>query len=90
MVFITTFFRSISFWARAPVNARQLRYQLFETLVTFTLAKEGKGTRLTLIHSGWDTLPPDQQGVADLFDGGWGGFLKSLQQVAGRVTADKG
>ena len=61
-----------------------------ETLVTFTLAKEGKGTRLTLIHSGWDRLPPDQQDVADLFDGGWGGFLKSLQEVAGRVTADNG
>jgi len=32
-----------------------------ETLVTITLVKEGKGTRLTLIHSGWDALPPDHR-----------------------------
>lgn len=51
-----------------------------ETLVTITLAKEGKGTRLTLIHSGWDQLPPGEQGVADLFDGGWHGYLKKLQE----------
>ena len=49
-----------------------------ETLVTITLAKEGKGTRLTLIHSGWDALPPDEQGIADMFGGGWGGFLEKL------------
>ena len=53
-----------------------------ETLVSITLVKEGNGTRLTLVHSGWDALPPDQQGVADLFDGGWGGYLTNLQQVA--------
>ena len=51
-----------------------------ETLVTITLAKEGKGTRLTLIHSGWDALPPGEQGIADKFDGGWGGFLGKLQK----------
>jgi len=50
-----------------------------ETLVTLTLIKEGKSTRLTLIHSGWDALPPDQQGVADQFGDGWGGFLRNLQ-----------
>ncbi len=50
-----------------------------ETLVTITLAQEGDGTRLTLVHSGWDALPPDQQGVADNFEGGWGGFLENLQ-----------
>jgi uncharacterized protein YndB with AHSA1/START domain len=51
-----------------------------ETLVTITLAKEGKGTRLTLVHSGWDALPPNQQGVADGYNGGWGGFLEKLQE----------
>jgi uncharacterized protein YndB with AHSA1/START domain len=50
-----------------------------ETLVTVTLAKEGQTTRLTLIHSGWDALPPGEQGVADQFGEGWGGFLKNLQ-----------
>jgi uncharacterized protein YndB with AHSA1/START domain len=53
-----------------------------ETLVTFTLAAEGKSTRLTLVHSGWDALPPEEQDIADQFDGGWGGFLKNLQETA--------
>jgi len=55
-----------------------------ETLVTFTLVPEGKSTRLTLVHSGWDALPPEEQKVADEFDGGWGGFLKNLQETAGK------
>ena len=49
---------------------------------TYTVAPEGKGTRLTLIHSGWDALPPGEQGVADLFDGGWG---KSLEKLVKQV-----
>jgi uncharacterized protein YndB with AHSA1/START domain len=55
-----------------------------ETLVTITLASEGKSTRLTLIHSGWDALPPDQQNISDEFESGWGGFLKNLQETAGK------
>ena len=51
-----------------------------ETLVTITLAKAGKGTKLTLIHSGWDALPPAKQGIADNYDGGWGTLLGQLQQ----------
>jgi uncharacterized protein YndB with AHSA1/START domain len=53
-----------------------------ETLVTITLTPEGKSTRLTLVHSGWDALPPGEQGIADQFDGGWAGFLKNLQESA--------
>jgi uncharacterized protein YndB with AHSA1/START domain len=53
-----------------------------ETLVTITLTQEGKSTRLTLVHSGWDQLPPDQQNISDQFDGGWGTFLKNLQGTA--------
>jgi len=53
-----------------------------ETLVTFTLIPDGRRTRLTLVHSGWDALPPEEQNIADGFDGGWGGtFLKNLQAV---------
>jgi uncharacterized protein YndB with AHSA1/START domain len=51
-----------------------------ETLLTITLAPEGKSTRLTLVHSGWDALPPGEQGVADIFGGGWGGALDKLQK----------
>ena len=52
-----------------------------ETLVTITLVREGNGTRLTLVHSGWDALPPDQQRIADPYDGGWAGFLEKLQDL---------
>jgi len=51
-----------------------------ETLVTITLAEEDGRTRLTLIHSGWDALPPEEQSVAGGFDSGWGHFLGILQQ----------
>ena len=50
------------------------------TLLTLTLAAEDQGTRLTLVHSGWDALPPGEQDVADQFGGGWGSFLTNLQQ----------
>jgi uncharacterized protein YndB with AHSA1/START domain len=53
-----------------------------ETLVTITLAAEGKSTRLTLVHSGWDALPQDEQNISDQFNGGWGTFLKNLQETA--------
>jgi uncharacterized protein YndB with AHSA1/START domain len=54
-----------------------------ETLVTITLAKEKQGTRLTLIHSGWDALPPGERGIADNFDGGWGSFLEKMRDKIG-------
>ena len=52
-----------------------------ETLVTITLVQEGKSTRLTLVHSGWDALPPSEQNVADNYDGGWGEHLGKLQKL---------
>lgn len=58
-----------------------------ETLVTLMLSPENGGTRLTLIHSGWDTLPPGDQGIADTFGGGWGGYLENLRMTAGKPDA---
>lgn len=58
-----------------------------ETLVTLTLTKEGENTRLTLIHSGWYRLPPDQQNVSGQFEDGWGGFLRALAQQVASSTA---
>jgi|SRR5579859_683147 len=49
-----------------------------ETTVTITLTPEGKGTRVTLVHSGWDGLPPSDQGIADSFENGWGAGLEKL------------
>ena len=57
-----------------------------ETLVTFTLTQEEGGTRVTLIHSGWDALPPEERGVSDMFGEGWGGALKQLQAQIAAVT----
>ena len=53
-----------------------------QTLVTITLAQEGENTRLTLVHSGWDKLPPGEESNIGRFDDGWGGFLKTLQEIA--------
>ncbi len=62
------------------VYSFQSKVTRVETLVTITLSREGRNTRLTLVHSGWDALPPDQQGVADNFDSGWDVLLKELQK----------
>lgn len=51
-----------------------------DTLVTITLVKEGTATRLTLVHSGWDALPPAEQGIADSFNGGWTSLLEELKE----------
>ncbi len=60
-----------------------------ETLVTITLAREGSATRLTLVHSGWDALPPDEQGIADDYAGGWSPKLEQLkQQIATSHTSE--
>jgi uncharacterized protein YndB with AHSA1/START domain len=55
-----------------------------DTLVTLTLAREGKATRVTLVHTGWDALPPAEQGQADNYGSGWGSGLEKLRlQVRG-------
>src|SRR5439155_18615909 len=46
-----------------------------DTLVTITLAQEGKATRVTLVHSGWDALPAAEQDQADNYGGGWGSVM---------------
>ena len=65
---------------RKLVYSFQSKVTKVETLVTITLTAEGKRTRVTLIHSGWDALPPDEQRAADGFDSGWDGVLKKLQE----------
>ena len=53
-----------------------------ETLVTITLTTEGKSTRVVLVHSGWEALPPADQGMADGYEGGWGSLLENLKKQA--------
>jgi uncharacterized protein YndB with AHSA1/START domain len=58
-----------------------------ETTVTITLTSEKEHTRLTLVHSGWDALPPEDQGIAGKFEEGWGEHLTVLQrQIAAAPT----
>ena len=51
-----------------------------DTLVTITLAKAGRSTRLTLVHSGWDALPASQQSAADNYENGWTPLLERLKE----------
>jgi len=57
-------------WASAQIPIK--------TLVTITLSAENQKTRLVLVHSGWDTLPPSEQEAARPFDQGWNDHLKTL------------
>ena len=69
------------------VYSFQSKVTKVETLVSITLKKEGQGTRLTLIHSGWDALPPGEQDVADNYGGGWGAGLEKLREQIETSTA---
>ncbi|MFJ8582012.1 SRPBCC domain-containing protein [Micromonospora sp. NPDC093277] len=42
-----------------------------DTVVTWTLVPEGRGTRLFLEHSGFDPEDPVQRRTFTLLDGGW-------------------
>lgn len=68
---------------RKLVYTFQSKVTKVETLVTITLKEEKGRTRLTLIHSGWDALPPDEQGIADTYDGGWAARLEKLREQTG-------
>jgi uncharacterized protein YndB with AHSA1/START domain len=51
-----------------------------ETTVTITLAREGNQTRVTLVHSGWDALPPSDAGIVKPFEQGWASSLERLRE----------
>ena len=53
-----------------------------DTVVTFTLEETVSGTKLTLVHSGWDELKPGDAALFDQYDQGWGSqFLPRLQNL---------
>lgn len=56
-----------------------------DSLVTITLAQEGTATRVTLVHSGWDALPPAEQDKADEYGEGWGSGLQELRLQIERI-----
>ena len=60
-----------------------------DTLVEFTLAAEGDGTRLQVVESGWETLRTSPERQAELRDGNTGGWkheLGDLERYAKTVT----
>ncbi len=53
-----------------------------DTLVTFTLEETVSSTKLTLVHSGWERLPPGEAAAFNQTDQGWGSrFLPRLQAL---------
>jgi uncharacterized protein YndB with AHSA1/START domain len=40
--------------------------------VELRFTPEGSGTRVTLIHRGWEKLPPEKQSQRESYDKGWG------------------
>ncbi|AVT32187.1 MULTISPECIES: SRPBCC domain-containing protein [unclassified Plantactinospora] len=46
-----------------------------DTTVTWTLAAEGRGTRLFVEHAGFDPDDPIQQRAFAIMDGGWRGMV---------------
>lgn len=50
------------------------------TLVEFTLAAEGEGTRLTVVESGFDAIPAHRRDEAlRMNDGGWAEQMRNIQ-----------
>lgn len=55
------------------------------TLVTFTLEDAGKGTRLTIVESGFDSIPESRRAKAfSMNSNGWNGQAENLRKY---VTA---
>ena len=52
-----------------------------DTLVTFTLEETVSGTKLTLVHSGWERLPPGEAAAFGQTEQGWGQFLLRLRSL---------
>ncbi|HVQ95663.1 MAG TPA: SRPBCC domain-containing protein [Mycobacteriales bacterium] len=58
-----------------------------DTTVTWTLAAEGRGTRLLIEHAGFDPDDPTQQHTASILGQGWRSHvLRSLHAVLDRTV----
>ena len=69
----------------AVENERLLRYRFAEgvldTVITWQLTPEGTGTRLTLIHEGFDLDSPLSKQAFEGMKPGWPGILRRLDVV---------
>ena len=51
------------------------RSDILDTVVSWSLAAEGAGTRLLITHDGFDDTDPAQRTVMGILGGGWRGHL---------------
>jgi uncharacterized protein YndB with AHSA1/START domain len=59
-----------------------------QSTVTWTLAPEGTGTRLDLVHEGFDPAEPSHAVAHRIMAGGWQGHLLTrLKETLGRTAA---
>jgi uncharacterized protein YndB with AHSA1/START domain len=63
-------------WCAAPEDASTL-----DSTVTFTLEPEGDGTRLFLVHEGFDPDDAHQRVSRHFMGGGWPGVIKGIATV---------
>ncbi|WP_372349987.1 SRPBCC domain-containing protein [Streptomyces sp. KL116D] len=68
---------SVRWTDRDPANAA-------DWTITWTLEPEGRGTRLFLVHEGFDPDDPAQEMARKIMDGGWRSHvMRALGQVLG-------
>ena len=67
-------------------HERRFSYRFAEptlnTIITWELAPEGRGTRLTLIHEGFDLDSPMARRAYEGMKPGWPGILERIATVA--------
>lgn len=74
-------------WHPHAVDAAHDYSQEPTTLVEFMLEDVPEGTRLTIVESGFDRLPPERRAIA--FRMNEGGWATELQNVERYVTEDR-
>jgi uncharacterized protein YndB with AHSA1/START domain len=58
-----------------------------DTVVTWRLVPEGRGTRLFLSHEGFDETDPQQQATRRILGGGWRGHLaRRLEETLAQMA----
>jgi uncharacterized protein YndB with AHSA1/START domain len=77
--------RLLSFrWHPYAVDASEDYSKEEPTLVTFSLQEEGAGTRLTVVESGFDKLPPQRRMEAFRMNSqGWDGQMDNIVRHVG-------
>ena len=80
-------------WGKQPCEVvaveheRLLKYRFattsLDTIITWQLAREGSGTRLTLTHEGFDVDSPMGRQALEGMGRGWPGILVKLGTVLG-------